>query len=55
MPFRSRAQIRKFAALVKAGKISQAVFDEWLRATPNVKNLPARVKVRKKKSKRKKA
>jgi len=55
MPFASKAQLRKFAELVKQGKMSQAVFDEWLRATPNVKNLPARVKVRRKKSKRKRA
>ena len=44
MPFRSRAQIRKFAELVKQGKMSQATFDEWLKATPNVKSLPNRVK-----------
>jgi hypothetical protein len=43
MPFKSKAQIRKFAMLVKQGKISQAKFDEWEAATPSLKKLPARV------------
>ncbi len=43
MPFKSRAQLRKFASLVRQGKMSQRVFNEWLRATPNVKALPERI------------
>lgn len=42
MPFRSEAQRKKFGALVKQGKISQKVFDEWNSATP--KKLPKRLK-----------
>jgi GrpB-like predicted nucleotidyltransferase (UPF0157 family) len=38
--------------LVKQGKLSQRVFNEWLRATPSIKALPNRVK-RSKKRKRK--
>jgi hypothetical protein len=43
MPFVSQAQRRKFGELVKQGKISQATFDEWERATPNALRLPERV------------
>ena len=54
MPFRSKAQVRKFGAMVKRGEISQAEFDKWLKHTPNIKGLPERVgkkKVTKKKRK----
>jgi len=44
MPFVSRAQHEKFRELLKLGQIKQAVFDEWLKATPNRKTLPERVK-----------
>ncbi|MBC8499494.1 MAG: hypothetical protein H8D39_03090 [Candidatus Atribacteria bacterium] len=53
MPFRSKAQVRKFGAMVKRGEMSQAEFDEWLKHTPNIKKLPERVKKAKKKKKRK--
>lgn len=42
LPFKSDAQRRKFAELVKDGKMSQSVFDEWNSGTP--KNIPDRVK-----------
>ena len=42
MPFESKAQLRKFGELVKQGKMSQATFDEWLKATPSVHELPER-------------
>lgn len=42
MPFKSEAQRRKFAELVKGGKMSQATFDEWESATPKGK-LPERI------------
>ena len=42
MPFSSESQRRKFAALVKQGKMSQATFDEWQAATGN-KKLPERI------------
>jgi hypothetical protein len=43
MPFQSEAQRRKFGELVKQGKMSQKVFDEWNSATGK-KKLPERVK-----------
>jgi hypothetical protein len=43
MPFRSEAQRRKFLELVKSGKISQEVFDEWNGATGKSK-LPDRLR-----------
>ena len=48
-PFKSESQKRKFASLVREGKIKQSVFDEWTSASP--KTLPERVKAREKKSK----
>jgi hypothetical protein len=57
MPFRSKAQVRKFGAMVKRGEMSKAKFEEWLHETPNIKRLPERVgkkKVIKKKSKKSK-
>ena len=44
MPFKSKAQLRKFAVLVEQGKMKHKVFKEWLEATPSVKKLPERVK-----------
>lgn len=41
MPFKSEAQRRKFAEMVKQGKITQKTFDEWNEATPK-KKLPER-------------
>ena len=43
MPFVSQEQERKFRELVAAGKMSQATYDEWLKATPHLKFLPQRV------------
>jgi len=57
MPFKSKAQVRKFGAMVKRGEMSKAEFDKWLKHTPNIKGLPERVgkkKVIKKKSKKSK-
>lgn len=51
MPFKSRAQYRKFKQLVGEGKISQEVMDEWTAATPDLKALPNRLKPKKKKKK----
>ncbi len=41
--FKSQAQARKFAVLLKEGKISKAKFDEWHAATPDLTKLPERV------------
>jgi hypothetical protein len=45
MPFKSKAQRRKFAELLVEGKISNQTFEEWNRETGSAK-LPERVKPR---------
>jgi hypothetical protein len=47
MPFKSKAQRRKFAALLVEGKISPETYEEWNRETGG-KLLPERVKKKKK-------
>jgi hypothetical protein len=42
MPFKSRAQRRKFAELLVKGKISPETYEEWNRSTGS-KTLPERV------------
>lgn len=54
MPFKSKAQVRKFAELVKQGKISKREFNKWVKETPNMKKLPERAKARKRSSKKRK-
>jgi hypothetical protein len=53
MPFKSKAQRRKFAELLVKGEISEETFEEWNRSTGS-KKLPERVRpkktIRKKKS-----
>jgi hypothetical protein len=46
MPFKSKAQRRKFAQLLVVGKISNETFEEWNRET-GAKKLPERVVHRK--------
>jgi hypothetical protein len=46
MPFKSRAQRRKFAELLVQGKISGKTFEEWNRETGSAK-LPERIKPKK--------
>lgn len=43
MPFKSKAQRRKFAELLVKGEISPETFEEWNRETGSAK-LPERVK-----------
>ena len=43
MPFKSKAQRRKFAQLLVEGKISDETYEEWNRSTGS-KELPERVK-----------
>ena len=43
MPFKSKAQRRKFAELLVKGEISPETFEEWNRSTGD-KKLPERVK-----------
>lgn len=47
MPFKSKAQVRKFGHLLREGKITQEQFDEWATSTRNMKKLPERVKKKK--------
>lgn len=46
MPFKSQAQRRKFAEMVKDGKISKETFGEWNSETP--KKIPERIGPQKK-------
>jgi hypothetical protein len=43
MPFKSKAQIGKFAAMVKDGTMKKEIFDEWMKATKNPHKLPERL------------
>jgi hypothetical protein len=52
MPFKSKAQRRKFAELLVAGKISDETFEEWNRSTGTA-TLPERVTRAKPKSRAK--
>lgn len=47
MPFKSKAQRRKFAELLVAGKISPETYEEWNRETGG-QHLPERVTKKKK-------
>jgi hypothetical protein len=50
MPFKSKAQRRKFAQLLVEGKIKPETYEEWNRETGG-KTLPERAPSRKKKKK----
>jgi hypothetical protein len=52
MPFKSKAQRRKFAALLMKGEISPETFEEWNRETGSA-TLPERVKPKKQSARRK--
>jgi hypothetical protein len=52
MPFKSKAQRRKFAELLVKGEISEETFEEWNRETGRAK-LPERVTPKPKGAKRK--
>jgi hypothetical protein len=54
MPFKSKAQRRKFAELLVKGEITPETYEEWNRETGS-KELPERVKHKAKKTKRKTA
>jgi hypothetical protein len=51
MPFKSKAQRRKFAELLVEGKITPETFEEWNRETGSAK-LPERVNRKPSKTKR---
>jgi len=52
MPFKSKAQRRKFAELLVKGEITPEQFEEWNRSTGS-KKLPERVTPKKKATKKK--
>ena len=54
MPFKSKAQRRKFAELLVKGEISPETFEEWNRETGG-RELPERVKKKKQTKKTRKA
>jgi len=54
MPFKSKAQRRKFAELLVKGEISPETYEEWNRSTGR-KELPERVQRKKKPARRSKA
>ncbi len=54
MPFKSKAQRRKFAELLVKGEITPETFEEWNRETGSAR-LPERVKPTAKRAKAKKA
>ena len=47
MPWKSKAQMRKFGVLAAEGKISEATFNKWAKEKGK-KKLPERVKKKKK-------
>jgi len=53
MPFKSRAQRRKFAELLVKGEISPETYEEWNRETGSAK-LPERVKPKRKPARKRK-
>lgn len=53
MPFKSKAQLRKFFELEKQGKITDAQLQEWIASTPNIAKLPERIKPKSKKGRNK--
>ena len=53
MPFKSKAQRRKFAELLVKGEITPEQFEEWNRSTGNAE-LPERVKPKKREAAKRK-
>jgi hypothetical protein len=51
MPFKSKAQRRKFAELLVKGEISEETFEEWNRSTGRAR-LPERVRPKRKSKKK---
>ena len=44
MPFKSKAQRRKFYAMMNRGEVSKQTVEKWERHTPKDKPLPERVR-----------
>lgn len=44
MPFKSKAQMKKFFAMEKRGEIPPGTAERWAEETPNIKKLPKKKK-----------
>ena len=53
MPFKSKAQMRKIAAMEQHGELPSGTFDKWMSKTGDVKRLPERKSRGKKRGKKK--
>ena len=51
MPFKSKAQMKKFFAMEKRGEIPPETAKRWAEETPDNKKLPKKKKKKKKKKK----
>lgn len=47
MPFKSKAQMKKFFAMEKRGEMKKGTAERWAKETPNIKKLPKRIKAKK--------
>lgn len=43
MPFKSKAQYRKFRQMLEDGEISESTFNKWMRETDSIEQLPEKV------------
>jgi hypothetical protein len=48
MPYKSKSQMRKFFQMEKTGELKKGEAEKWAHETPNIKDLPERVKKGKK-------
>jgi len=44
VPFKSKAQMRRFFAMEERGELPEGKAEEWAAETPNIKTLPERKK-----------
>ena len=54
MPFKSKAQMKKFFAMEDRGELPQGTAEKWAKHTPNIKELPEKKKKNKGSRKKKK-
>ena len=52
MPYKSKAQMKKFFAMESRGELPKGTAEEWAHETPNIKKLPKHKKSKKPKSKK---
>lgn len=44
MPYKSKAQMKKFFAMEDRGELPKGTAEKWAKHTPNIKKLPERKK-----------